>query len=62
MDRLEKFEKFYEDLVASQEGISRELEVLRREGKEKSVKFRELLGKKLLNNSILILLKQYGIE
>jgi hypothetical protein len=62
VDKLAKFENFYDDLVASQDQISKELESLRNEGKEKSVKFRELLGKKLMNNNTLILLKAYGLE
>lgn len=62
VERLANFENFYEDLVASQERISKELTALRSEGKEKSVKFRELLGNKLMNTNMLVLMKQYGLE
>ena len=61
-EKLAKFENFYEELFESQDIISKELEKLRLEGKEKSTKFRELFTKKLMNNSILILLKSFGLE
>ncbi|AHM57596.1 hypothetical protein EAL2_808p00900 (plasmid) [Peptoclostridium acidaminophilum DSM 3953] len=61
VEKLARFENFYDELVASQEEISRELEMLRNEGKEKSVRFRELFGKKLMNNNTLIMLKYYKI-
>jgi len=61
-EKLAKFENFYQELAASQDIIAKELENLRSEGKEKSTKFRELFTKKLMNNSILILLKSYGLE
>lgn len=61
VEKLARFENFYDELVASQEEISKELEMLRNEGKEKSVRFRELFGKKLMNNNTLIMLKYYKI-
>jgi len=62
VEKLAQFENFYFDLLASQEKISSELERLRNEGKEKSVRFRELLGQKLMNSNTLILLKAYKLE
>jgi len=62
VEKLAKFENFYDDLAASQDIIAKELEILRSEGKEKTTKFRELFGKKLMNNSTLILLKSYRLE
>lgn len=62
VEKLARFENFYFDLLASQEKISSELEKLRIEGKEKSVRFRELLGQKLMNNNTLIRLKAYKLE
>ena len=62
IERLAQFENFYYDMISSQATLSKELEELRNEGKEKSVKFRELLGKKLMNNHVLIALKEYGLE
>lgn len=62
VERLAVFENMYEGLVRSQSEISKELERLRREGKKNSFKFRELMGKKLINSNTLILLKNYGLE
>jgi len=62
VEKLAQFENFYFDLLASQEKISSELERLRNEGKEKSVRFRELLGQKLMNSNTLILFKAYKLE
>ena len=61
INRLARFENFYDDLVASQNKISEEMEKLRNEGKTKSVRFRELMGKKLTNSNILILFKTYRL-
>jgi hypothetical protein len=58
--RLAGLENMYEELVSKQEEISKELERLRSEDKMHSVKFKQLLANKLLNNNILILLKTYG--
>lgn len=62
VEKLAHFENFYFDLLESQDKISSELEKLRSEGKEKSVRFRELLGQKLMNNNTLIMLKSYKLE
>lgn len=62
INKLAQFENFYDDLVASQGTISKELERLRNEDKKNSVKFRELMVKKLTNSNIIILLKAYGLE
>lgn len=45
MDRLERFEKALTEIVEGYEKIGNELEILRNEGKMKTTKFRELLGK-----------------
>ena len=62
ISRLARFENFYDDLLASQNKISKELEKLRNEGKTKSVRFRELMGKKMINSNIVILFKTYGLQ
>lgn len=59
---LAKFENMYEDLIRKQGEITRELEKLRLEDKTHSVKFKQLLGNKLLNNEISILLRSYGLD
>lgn len=62
VERLAVFENIYEDLVKSQSEIHKELEKLRNEGKTKSVKFRELMVKKLTNNNMIIQFNMYGIK
>ncbi len=62
LTKLSKFEDLYEDLEEKQQKISEELEILRNEGKTKSVKFKELMGKKLMNTHVLTLFKSYGIK
>lgn len=60
--RLAKFENIYEDLIASQNQIPKELEKLRNEGKTKSVRFRELMVTKMTNANIIDLFKRYGLK
>ncbi|PKM76658.1 MAG: hypothetical protein CVU90_11255 [Firmicutes bacterium HGW-Firmicutes-15] len=60
--RLAKFENIYEDLIASQIQIPKELEKLRNEGKTKTVRFRELMVNKMTNANIINLFKTYGLE
>jgi len=59
--KLAKFESFYDDLIAEQNQISKQLEELRLEGKTHSVKFKQLLANKMTNTNILILLKKYEL-
>ncbi len=62
VERLASFENIYDDLVLKQNEISKELEKLRNEGKTHSVKFKELMVKKLTNSNIIILFRAYGLE
>lgn len=59
--KLAKFENFLEDLISSQTQIPKEMEKLRNEGKTKSVRFRELMVKKMTDANIIDLLKTYGL-
>lgn len=61
INRLGKFEDFVEQLMASQTEIPKQLQMLRDEGKEKSYRYKELMGKKLTDSNILGLLKSHGI-
>lgn len=54
--------KMIDDLLASQDEIARHMEILRGQGKTSTVKFKELLAKKLTNNHMLILLEYYGLK
>ena len=62
INKLAKFENIYEDLITSQNDIFKDLEKLRNEGKTKSVRFKELMVKKLTNINTIALFKAYGLE
>jgi len=59
--RLSAFEDVYEDLLKSVATIPLELLNLKAAGKEKTVRYRELFGQKLMNNHIVALFKRHGI-
>ena len=61
MDRLEKFEKALADILSEYDNLGTELENLRNEGKSKTTKFRELLGKKLVYSMIITIFKRYDL-
>ena len=50
--RLGELEDWMEGLEAERDALSARLDALRKEGKEKSARFRETLGEKLLVSSI----------
>lgn len=61
MDRLERFEKALNDILNEYNRLGEELEKLRNEGKNKTTKFRELLGKKLVYSMIITIFKRYDL-
>ena len=61
MDKLEKFEKALDDILNEYKKLEEELEVLRNDGKMKTTKFRELLGKKLVYSMIIAIFKRYDL-
>jgi len=61
VEKLAKFENLHDYLVERQICIPKELEALRNEGKSKTVKFKELLAQKLINETLLDLLASKGI-
>ncbi len=58
MDRLEKFEQALATILKEYDDLGKELQKLRNEGKMKTTKFRELLGKKLVYSMIIDIFKQ----
>lgn len=60
--RLASFENMYDYLMAQQSEISKEMEKLRAEGKNQTVKFKQLFANKLANNNIITLFETYGIK
>lgn len=61
MERLERFEKALNDIVDGYNKLGKELEDLRNQGKVKTTKFRELLGKKLVYSMIITIFKRYDL-
>lgn len=60
-DRLESFEQMLAAVQTNHENTSQTMEQLRQSGREKSATFRQLLGDKMLYQSILNLYKVYGL-
>lgn len=58
MERLEKFEQALTTILKEYDDLGKELQKLRNEGKMKTTKFRELLGKKLVYSMIIDIFKQ----
>ena len=61
MDKLERFEKALNDIIDEYNKLGKELKALRDEGKMKTTKFRELLGKKLVYSMIITIFKRYDL-
>lgn len=61
MDKLERFEKALNDIINEYIKLGKELENLRNNGKMKTTKFRELLGKKLVYSMIITIFKRYDL-
>ena len=53
IERLALYEDLCEELQAQQQALALHMETLRAEGREKSVKFRELFAQKLTNGAFL---------
>lgn len=62
MTELEKYQAFHQRIRQRKAEIPAELEALRQAGKEKTVKFKELLAEKLTVEMILTQLKYVGLE
>ncbi|MDE7053248.1 MAG: hypothetical protein K2O84_00335 [Oscillospiraceae bacterium] len=62
MTELEKYQAFHQQIRQRKAEIPAELESLRQAGKEKTVKFKELLAEKLTVEMILLQLRYAGLE
>jgi len=60
--RLAAFEDIYDELTSSMSTIPAELTKLKAAGKEKTIRYRELFGQKLVNNQIIALFERHGIS
>lgn len=61
MDRLERFEKALTDILSEYDNLGKELGKLKDEGKNKTTKFKELLGRKLVYSMIITIFKRYDL-
>jgi hypothetical protein len=61
IERLALYEDLCEELQARQQALALQMETLRAEGREKSVKFRELFAQKLTNAAFLSVLQAKGL-
>lgn len=61
MDKLKRFEKALNDIVDEYIKLGKKLEKLRNNGKMKTTKFWELLGKKLVYSMIITIFKRYDL-
>ena len=61
IERLALYEDLCEELQARQQALALQMETLRAEGREKSVKFRELFAQKLTNAAFLSMLQARGL-
>ena len=60
-EKLNNIENALKDIVNEYDKLGNELENLRNEGKMKTTKFRELLGKKLVYSMIITIFKRYNL-
>ncbi len=61
MDRLQRFERALNDIIGEYNKLGEELENLRQQGKSKTTKFRELLGKKIVYSMIITIFNRYDL-
>ena len=61
MERLEKFECVLRELLREYNAIPEEMERLRNDGKEKTARYRELMGRKLMYSAMISLFEKHGL-
>ena len=62
IQRLGEFEDAYEVLMNNQVQIPKDLENMRTQGKEKTVRYKETMAQKLINNSIVMFFENHGLK
>ena len=62
IQKLGKFEDAYDGLMSSQTQIPFDLEKMRMEGKDKTVRYKETMAQKLINNSIVMFFEKHGLK
>jgi len=62
IQRLGLYEDAFEDLMNNREQIPKDLESLRSQGKEKTVRYKETMAQKLINNHIVQFFEKHGLK
>jgi len=60
-DRLEKFECTLRELLGEYNAIPVEMEQLRDGGKEKTARYKELMGRKLMYSGMIAIFEKHGL-
>ena len=60
-EREERFERMLAEIQAEYASIEQRMAVLRAEGKTKTVTFRQLMGNKLMYQSMLSMYREHGL-
>ncbi|MDO5325076.1 MAG: hypothetical protein Q4G06_13795 [Clostridia bacterium] len=60
-EREERFERMLQEIQAEYAAIERKMSVLRAEGKTRTVTFRQLMGNKLMYQSMLSMYREHGL-
>ena len=60
IQKLGVLEDAYDDLIKSQEQIPKDLQELRMQGKEKTVRYKETMTQKLINSNIIMFFERHG--
>ena len=60
-EREERFERMLAEIQAEYASIEQKMAVLRAEGKTKTVTFRQLMGNKLMYQSMLSMYREHGL-
>jgi len=62
VQKLAAFENMLDAFIKDMDGIPGQLAKLRKDGKDKTVAYKELVTQKLINTNILMFLKKHGIN
>lgn len=60
-EREERFERMLQEIQAEYASIEQRMSVLRAEGKTRTVTFRQLMGYKLMYQSMLSMYREHGL-
>lgn len=62
IEKLAVFETVFEELVQEQETLSQKLQEMRVAGKTSSYRYKEIMGQKLVNSSVISIFQRYGLK